>query len=161
MLQKFKLCAMSLLTLGVLIVGLMASTGCHHNVNTSNPQVVFADTLYSAAAVVDETATGLVAANQVVESLKAVEPEYYASVKPKLQKIALANDKAIAAIRAAKAGDTSADWKTAVVAVANAAIPTDLTTFGFKNTETQSVVTVGFAGLESALIAISNSFGGK
>lgn len=135
-------------------------TGCRHS-QSSNPRVKLAETLYDAAATVDTIADGLVAARHVIDNLETTEPEYYAHTKPLLQNIAKANDRAIAAVRAAKSGDASADWRTALLNVSDAVGKTDLTQFGFKNQNSQALVRVGFATLQSALALIPQNFGGQ
>jgi hypothetical protein len=136
-------------------------SGCAvRTVNTANPKVVFANTLLAASNVVDEVASANAAANEMLTKLQSTEPDYYTKVKPILVNIAKTNDKAIATIRAAEAGDTSIDWRAAVVAVVDAAGKEDLTKFGFKNKDSQSLVKIGIASLELALTAITNSFGG-
>src|SRR5258708_22447304 len=121
-----------------LLLLLSLTVGCRHNVNTNNPQVVFAATIYDAAVAVDDFSLALRAANDGVEHLQVQEPGYYASIHPYLVSLAKTNDKAIAAIRAAKAGDTSADWRGALAAVAVQAGKTDPTIFGFKNPQSQA-----------------------
>jgi hypothetical protein len=143
-----------LLTIGLAVVPL----SCTRRVSL-NPQVNFANTLLAAADAVDVVATALVAANQVIESLKTQEPDYFNATKPKLVAIAKANDKAIAVIRSAQSGDTSVDWRGAVLAVSTTVANQDQANFGFKNPNTQATVKIGLASLQAALIAIQNSFG--
>lgn len=137
---------------------MVAGIGCQHRVNSNNPKVIFAATLLSAADASDTLATGLVAADQVLDNLRATEPEYYAHTKPILVKIAKANDKAIVAIRAAKNGDTTANWQGALIAVLDAAGKSDLTAFGFKNPNSQAAARIGFSSLQLAVAAIRDSF---
>jgi hypothetical protein len=148
-------------TIAVSLMLVLLASGCRHNINTNNPKVVFVNTLLAGAQSCDLVATGLKDANDTLEKLQATEPEYYASVKPKLQAIARANDKAIAALRAAQAGDASADWRAALIAVANEAGSGDLSQFGFKNPNSQATAKIMLASLQLALQAITNTWGTK
>jgi hypothetical protein len=135
-------------------------TSCQHTTPSTNPKVVFAVTIYDAATVADDFSIALRAANDGVAKLQATEPDYYNYAHPYLVKLAQLNDKAIAAIKAAQAGDTSADWKGALAAIVAYAASQDPTTFGFKNPTTQASVRLLFAGLTAAITAMQQ-FGGK
>ena len=148
-----------------LMLSLLAATvaienGCRH-VNSSNPAVISAVTLNNAAKACQTVATGLADADAVLDKIQAQEPDYYAHAKPLLQRIAKANDTAIVAVSAALAGDAKVDWRSAMLAVSTAVASSDLTTFGFKNPQTQQLVQVGFATLISILSTIPATFGGK
>jgi hypothetical protein len=156
-----------------LMISMISSVGCRHNVNT-NPQVVFAQTLLSGADAVDTVSIGLAAGNDALETLQAqgtIEPEYYASAHQWLVNIAKANDKAIAAIRLARAAlqcqqgadpqncPVAPDWKSAVLAVAVEGAKADPATFGIKNPDSKNALKLGLATLQGALISIPASFG--
>jgi hypothetical protein len=143
----------------LLAIAVLGSEGCYRKVNTSNPKVVFAVTVLDAATAVDDFSIALKAANDGVTQLKATEPEYYASVHPYLVRLAKLNDKAIAAVKAAEAGDTAADWKGALRAIAIEAGKTDPTVFGFKNPQSQASAKILFASFSLAVEAIAASFG--
>lgn len=151
----------------LLLVVLMAlgsvplTTGCAHSAASTNPQVVFSATILSASDASDTFSVALKAANDGLVKLEATEPGYYASVHPYLVKLARLNDKAVATIAAAQAGDTTADWKGALLAISTAASQTDPTVFGFKNPNTQAEVKIIFASFNAAVAAITASFGGK
>lgn len=145
----------------VFLALILFASGCRHNINTNNPKVVFANTLLAGAQSCNLVATGLKDANDTLESLQATEPEYYAHVKPMLQSIARANDKAIAALRAAQAGDTSANWQQALINVTTAAGNQDMSVFGFKNPNSQATAKIMLASLQLALTAITNTWGTK
>lgn len=140
----------------VLVLGMSITwgSGCRTSPQSTNPKVAFAATLLGGADVVDSVANGLAAANEAVTQLRATEPDYYAKVHPLLVKLARLNDKAIIAIRKAKAGDSSADWEGAISDIASGISPSDLTTFGFKNPNSAAVAQVGMATLIAALNAI-------
>lgn len=142
----------------LLAVTLVPTVGCRHN--NTNPRVVFAATILDASIVVDDFSIALRAANDGVEQMQFSEPEYYASVHPYLVKLAKLNDKAIATLKLAKNGDTSADWKGAIAAIAIEASKTDPTVFGFKNPQSQATAKILFASFSAAVNAISKSFGG-
>lgn len=143
------------------LLGVLTLSACHRGLNTSNPQVVFVNSLAAGAQSCDLVATLLVAADGTLDGLQASEPEYYAKVKPLLQKTARLNDTAIAAIKAAKAGDTSANWQAALFNVGSALGAGDLTAFGFKNPASQDKVKGTIAALQLLLTSISTSYGGK
>lgn len=149
--------------LALVYAGLGAFTyamgGCRHSINTANPRVVMAATLLDASNTTVAVEDGLTAANHVVDSLEQSEPDYYAKVKPLIRKISAANKAASDKIVAAKNGDTTADWRGAVNAVAASVKPGDLTAFGFKNQNTQALVTAAFATLVATLNAIPGTFG--
>ena len=139
---------------------LFVAVGCQHNVNTS-PRVVFANTILAGAEAVDTVSVGLVAADRLIIKLKPAEPEYYAQIHPRLVKIAQANDRAVAVLKAAEAGDAAADWRAALNEVAIAAAGTDPAVFGFKNPNSQAAVKIGLASLQAAIAALSSFNGGK
>lgn len=146
---------------GVLLFFAFAMSGCMHHVS-SNPAVVYSETLESASAAVDTVSIGLKAANDTVTTLTqggTLEPEYYAKTHEYLVAVAKANDKAIAAIRAAQMGDTSVDWKSAVLAIADAGASVDPSTFGIKSDTAKKSLLIGLATLKTALTAIPASFG--
>lgn len=147
----------------VLLLLLLALTACRHNVNTSNPKVIYANTILAAADADDAFSIALKAANSGIEQLKGTEPEYYAGTKAYLVRLAKLNDKVIAAIRLAEAGDTTADWRGAMAALAAEAAKTDPTVFGFKNANSQATAKIIFASLSLALTSLNQSFvqGGK
>jgi hypothetical protein len=145
----------------VLAISLCLCLGCSHSTASTSPQVVFAATILSASDATDTFSVALRAANDGVVKLQATEPGYYASVHPYLVNLARLNDKAVATIAAAQAGDTTADWKGALLAISTAAAQTDPTVFGFKNPNTQAEVKIIFASFNAAVQAITASFGGK
>lgn len=134
--------------------------GCHHTVNSSNPAVVSAVTLLDAENTVNTIAHGLQTANGTLKSLQSIEPDYYAYAHPKLVQIAQLNEKANQAILAAKNGNTTVDWKSAVIAIGSVATdPQSLVVFGFKNQSSQTIVQTSFAALLAG-IAAAQQFGG-
>jgi hypothetical protein len=149
------------LLIALVLVGALTLSACHRGLNTSNPQVVLVNSLAAGAQSCDLVATLLLAADGTLDSLQATEPDYYAKVKPLLQKTAKLNDAAIAGIKAAKAGDTSANWQAELVAVGGALGSEDLTVFGFKNPTSQKEVQGSIAALQMFLTAITASYGGK
>lgn len=151
--MKCKVISLVLATL--IFTGVGCQTGCQHNVNVT-PRVVFANTLLSAAEAVDTLSISLKAANEFVVTLKPTEPEYFDSIHPWLVKIAKANDKAIAAIRAAKSGDASADWRGAISNILTEAGKTDPTQFGFKNPDSQAAAKIVMASLLAAFSALGS-----
>jgi hypothetical protein len=133
--------------------------GCQHKVNSANPQVVFAATLLDAATACDSVADGLTAANSTIGKLETTEPEYYTHARALLVKVAKANDAAIIAVRAAKAGDATVNWQGAMAAIAGSLGSEDLTVFGFKNPQSANEVKIGLASFQLAISAISGAFG--
>lgn len=122
------------------------SDGCRH-VNNSNPIVVKAATLANAEKTVNTIAHGLLAADQTIDALQATEPDYYAAVQPKLKTLARLNEVANQCIVTALNGGTC-NWQAAVVAIATeAGKPDNLTTFGFKNPNSQKIAQTGFIAL--------------
>lgn len=149
--------AMLVVAAGLLIPSL---TSCRH-VNSNNPAVIKAVTLLDAEDTVNTISHGLAAANGTLETLQATEPDYYEYAHPKLVQIAELNEKANAAIVAAKNGDTSVDWKSKVTAVGKVvADPASLVTFGFKNPRSQQIVQDSF-GILIGGISLAASYGGK
>lgn len=143
----------------ILAVALLTLPGCRHNVNTSNPQVVLAATLLDASNTVVTLADGLTAADHVLDQLQASDPAYYAQIKPLLIKIAKLNDVAVAKIAAAKAGDATADWKGAIIAIGSSVTVTDFSTVGIKNPTNQALASAGLATLIAALELIPKTYG--
>lgn len=142
------------------LVLLLCCSGCVHSTN-SNSKVVFALTVYDAAVASDDLSLTLRAANDGVTRLATTEPEYQASIRPYLVRLARLNDIAITTIRQVEAGDTAADWKGAMLAIVAEASKTDPANFGFKNPSSRATVQLVFAGLNATIQAISASFGGK
>jgi hypothetical protein len=147
--------------IAIVLMLVFAFAGCRHNPPNTSPQVVYANTMLAGAETVDAVSIGLVAADEALDKLKTAEPDYYAHVKPWLVRIAKANDKAVAAIKAARAGDTAVDWKSALLAVASEAGTADPADFGFKNPESQAVAKLGLATLQAALVSIPAALGVK
>jgi hypothetical protein len=149
---------------GVLLgLAMLGADGCVHNPPNTSPQVVFTQTLLTASEVTVLVSDGLVAANSAFDTLQAqgsIEAANYAKSKAWIKRIARANDKAIAAIRAAQAGDTAVDWRSALLGVSAAAAAEDPAAYGFKNPDTQAAVKVGLASLQLALSAITASYRG-
>lgn len=140
----------------------LLSGGCKYKVNSSNPKVVYANTVFAAASADDTFTLALRAANDGLERLKATEPEYYNGLHPKLVALARFNDtRVIPVLRLAEAGDTSADWRGALLALANEAGNLDPSTFGFKNPNSRATAQVTIAGLLAIINTINTSFGGK
>src|SRR5260370_27901522 len=147
-------------TLSIIIIAnflTFAAIGCRH-VNSNNHKVIFAATITNAGTATDDFSIALKAANDGVEKLQTQEPVYYATIHPYLVNLAKLNDKAIATIRAAMAGDTAADWKGALVAVVNAASQIYPTVFGFKNSSTQPTVKILFATFSTDSTTIKSTF---
>ena len=134
---------------------LLAVTGCHHKVDSTNPAVIKAVGLYDARKTINSVAHGLKAANDTVQSVSASEPDeyaaYYAFVHPKLVELAKLNDQADDCVTQAENGGTC-DWRNAVAIIAQkAGDPHALATFGFKNKNTQRDVQLGFAALVTSI----------
>lgn len=145
------------LTLMIACIGIFA--GCRKSVNNSNPAVVQAVALQDAENTCKTVEDGLLTANRAIEKLQATEPDYYNKVKPLLRKISKLNATASGKIALVASGQ-SADWKGALIAVSASVTPSDLTTFGFKNPNTQIIVETSFSGLILALSSIKTKFGG-
>lgn len=141
--------------------------GCAHTGGAAqppqSPQIVFTQSLLTASEANLLVSDGLVTADKTIEQLHksgAADDAYYASADKWIKAIAQANDKAIAAVRAAQSGDTSTDWKSAMLNISKTAMSFDPTVYGFKNPDTQAAVKVAIASLQSAIAAISASYGG-
>lgn len=130
---------------------LLMVDACRRNVDTKNPQVLRAATLLDASQMCVTIEDGVVAANNILESIQAQEPDYYAHVKPLLQKISSSNVLAVRKIQAFKNGDTSADWRGGLIAVAQSVNPKDLDAVGIKNANTKAIVQAAMATLVLAL----------
>jgi hypothetical protein len=137
---------------------LLGAAGCRHNVNTSNPAVVQASALADAANTCKLLEDGVASANAAVEKLETAEPDYYAHVKPLLQKVSAANVLAIEKIQVVKNGGT-ADWKGALVNVAASVSPSDLTSVGVKNQTSQVIMEGSIAALVATLESFKAKFG--
>lgn len=142
-----------------LMACLLIATGCRKSVNNSNPAVVQAVALQDAENTCKTVEDGLLTANRAIEKLQATEPDYYNHVKPLLRKISKLNATASGKIALVASGQ-SADWKSSLIAVSASVTPSDLTTFGFKNANTQLIVETSFSGLILALTSIKTKFGG-
>ena len=140
----------------MLIAALFLSVGCRHNVNTSNPKVVAISALADAFNTCKTLEDGLVAANKAIESIEAQEPEYYAHIKPLLQKISTANKNAAHKIQQAK-NDGVTDWKSAFVSISSSITPADLTSVGVKNPNSQIIVGSSISGIVIILEAIGGA----
>lgn len=154
-------------TINKLAVGLVLCsvlTGCHPKVDTTNPAVIKAVTLSNAEKTVNTIAHGLLAADQTLDSIKITEADYYASVSPKLKTLAKLNEVANQCIITTVSGG-SCDWKQAVSNIAiEAGKSENLTSFGFKNPQTQEKVQLGFTVLVSGInmaVQFQQSVGGK
>lgn len=149
-------------TIVLLLIGMLAFApiGCRKNININNPAVVQAAALLDASNTCKTLEEGLLSANNAVEALQAGEPDYYAKVKPLLRKISAANVVAAQKIQLVSQGGT-ADWRSALIAVGSSTTPADLTSFGFKNPNSQLIVQGGFALLVATLSSIQTKFGGK
>lgn len=146
------------------LMSLLAGTvwlenGCRHNVST-NPKVVMTATLLDASNTCVTIEDGLTAANHIVNALETSEPEYYAHVRPLIKKLSAANKTASDTIVKVRNGDTAADWRGAMLAIGSGITPADLTSFGFKNSNTQAIVTAAFATLVATLNALPATYGG-
>ncbi len=142
----------------VLVLALALVTGCVKNTVTNpTPRVVYVNTLLSAAEADDTLSLALRSANDAVIKLRATEPDYYNTVHPYLVRLAVLNDKAIAVLRLAQSGDTSANWRGALLAIADEAAKTDPLTFGFKNPNTRATVAIIFASFRAAIQVINQS----
>ena len=146
------------LTLVLLIVA-ASLVACRHQVNTSNPKVIIAATLLDASNTCVTVEDGLTAANHAVESLETAEPEYYARVKPLLQKISAANKQAALTVQRVKNGGTD-NWRGALVAVAASVSVQDLQAVQVKNPTSQLIVEGALATLVATLQSINTNFGG-
>lgn len=150
------------LSILAVILSVSAFVGCAiKKVNTNNPAVLAAVSLNSAAHMTDALSNALAGGRAYLESVKTTEPDYYNNFDPVITKVAQANDKAIAAIRAAEAGDTSGSWVSAMQAIAAAAGNVNPTVWGFKNPASQTGSIAAFAAFEAAVSTIASHFGGK
>lgn len=131
-------------------------SGCRHNVNTKNPQVVAVAALGDALSTCQTLEDSLIAANSAVEQIKTQEPEYYAHVKPLLQKISSANTAAAHKIQQAK-NDGVTDWRTAFISISTSITPTDLTLAGVKNPNSKLIIGTSIAGIVAILQAIGGA----
>lgn len=143
----------------VLVVLAFGLAGCRHNVNTSNPAVVTASALQDASSSTVLVEDGLSAANKAVDQLEAVEPEYYAHVKPLLKAISTKNAAAAGIIQKVKNGQPG-DVKGAMLALAVSVSPSDLTAFSVKNPNSQIIVEGSITALVVTLATIKTKFGG-
>jgi hypothetical protein len=137
----------------VLCSVMFLASGCRHNINTSNPAVVTASALGDASNACKTVEDALTATNHALEQLETVEPEYYAHVKPLVQRISQANRLASAKIVAAKNGN-AVDWKSALTAVGTSINLDDLRAAQVKNPTSQIIVGSSVALLIDALVAI-------
>lgn len=143
--------------IAVLLVCMVPLGACRKNVST-NPAVVQAVVLTDAENTCKLIDDGLKSANAAIEKLQVSEPGYYAHVKPLIRKISAANATASSKVALVAAGG-SADWRGALIAVGTSVTPSDLTTFGFKNSNTQLIVEAAFGGLIATLNSIPSKFG--
>lgn len=146
-------CLIRSLLLCFVLSGLTFVSGCRHNVNTSNPQVVAMSALGDASNACKTVEDALTATNKALEQLEATEPAYYAKVKPLVQKISQANRLASSKIVAAKNGEP-VDWRSAFVAVGSSINIDDLRAAQVKNPTSQIIVGSSVALLIDALVAI-------
>lgn len=134
-----------------LIALTLSTTSCRHKVDTTNPVVVKAVTLSNAEKTVNTIAHGILAADQTIDQIKLQEPDYYAAVSPKLKIVAQLNETANQCIVTSVNGGIC-DWQTEVATIAKfIGDPNSLTTFGFKNPDTQKKVQLGLAILISGI----------
>ena len=139
-----------------------AAVGCRHNTQAPpTPQIVLDQTLVSASGLCKTVSIGLRAVDEGIDQVQADDPEYYTAVKGWLVKIAKANDKAIAAVKLAQAGDTAVDWKGAMLNIATEATAGDPSTFAVKNPKSQQTFRLIAETLTGVLATIQNTFGGK
>ena len=151
-----------IISIVALVLSVAAMVGCaYKKVNSNNPAVIAAVSVNSAAHMADALSNALAGARTYVESVKTTEPDYYANFDPWITKVAKLNDAAIAALKAAKAGDTSGSWIPALQAVAAEAGKMNPTVWGFKNPTSQTGAIAAFAAFEAALSTIASHFGGK
>jgi len=129
------------------------ASGCRHNINTANPAVVAASALGDASNACKTVEDALTATNKALEQLESTEPEYYAHVKPLVQRISLANRLASSKIVAAKNGNP-VDWKSAFSAVGTSINLDDLRAAQVKNPNSQIIIGSSVALLIDALVAI-------
>lgn len=147
----------TLLIVTLLACGLCTVSACRKSVN-NNPAVVQAMTLQDAENAVKSVEDGLKAANDTVESLQSAEPGYYAKLKPILRRISSLNATASSKINGAAQGNAT-NWQGALSDVANSITPADLTTFGFKNPNSQLAAQAGMTLLQTALNTLKSKFG--
>lgn len=149
-------CALSMMLLsGVMLY----TTACRHTVNSKNPQVVAIVAINDAMNICKTVHDGLQNADKTIDALQTQEPDYYSKAQPLLKKIRAANDIAVETLLKAQAGQ-SVDWKTSMLALSTTVSAGDLTTFGFKNPNTQLLVSAGVSGLEGVLLSIPSKLGG-
>lgn len=148
----------------LLATTLVITPGCRHNVQSTNPVVIQAVTLSDAEKTVNTIAHGLLAADQTIDSLQTSEPDYYATVQPKLKATAKLNEVANQCIVTSLNGG-KCDWQTAIINIATeAGKPENLTNFGFKDDKTKQKVQLGFAVLTTGInmaIQFQQRAGGK
>lgn len=146
--KKLLLLAILLLPLG----------GCRH-VNSSNPAVITAVTLLDADHTCKALEDALTATDHVLDGIATTEPDYYAQVKPLIQRISTTNLAAAHAIQNAKNGG-AADWKAALLNVAGSVDTQQLTATGIKNSVSQKNTAAILASLVGLMKGIETSFGG-
>ena len=148
-----------LFSLVVLATCLVLVPGCRHN--NTNPKVVYAATILDAASASDTFSQALGGAQSFSFTIRNEEPAYYARIHPQLVKLAEDGIKLDRVLRAAKAGDTSADWRSAMNAIVADGQDIDPAAFGFKNPSSAASAKIIFASVIASINAISASFGGK
>ena len=146
----------------LMAVALMfTSVGCRHNTaNMANPKVALAVGLTDAANTCLTLEDGLTATYNALDQLETSEPEYYAHVKPLVQKLSASNVMAMRVIQKVQAGDTTADWRGAMVVVANTVKPSDLTMFNFKNPNSQALANSLFQAVVATITEMTQKYRG-
>lgn len=148
----------------VIALFLVTSTGCQKRINTEPPAVVYQRSVLSAADAVDTVSIGLVAVHSATTRLEAageLDVETGKAIHTWLSNIAKANDKAVLAISLAQVGGQSSDWRAAILNVVAEASKLNPEQLNIKNPNSKATFKIAVATLQSALQAISASFGGN
>lgn len=148
----------------VALILCFALCGCGVLHKSKNPQIVVANNLLEAATLSDTLSIGLKAAKEYADTAQAsklIAPAEADHIRTWVSNIAKKNDQAIAAIQLAESGNAQVDWRAAIAAVAVEAGKEDPKTFFIKNPDSQKDFQIAIATMQGAIIAISNTFGGR
>lgn len=141
------------------LVLLVPLAGCTKK--SVSPQVALAQSTWKAsqaAKTIADLNNSTFKALAILQGQHAIDAATANEVLARLQGIAEADDQAIAVIKAAEAGDTSANWKGALLAVVGAGSNTDPTVFGIKSTGAQRDLALALGALNVAIAGLTTSF---
>jgi hypothetical protein len=148
---------------GIMIVAL---SGCalRKNKAPESAQITVDRSVLGAADVLNLVATGVSAADDVRKQLAStnqITAAQSADFLEYLQVVAQKNEAAKAVLLVAEQGNQQADYKSAILAVAQSISSLDPALFGIKNANSQATLQSGLAVLQSAVQVIAASYGGK